>query len=116
MPSARATARIFASGPTSTGTIRPRFAASIAPSSESRSHGCTTAQVTGGSALAALEELREPVVAAQDQLRRRDVGVGDALGRRRDRRHAVDQHVAVLVRAAAVEIDAVSVRVLAPSP
>ena len=47
--SARATARILASGPTSTGTIRSRFAASMAPASESRSQGCTTAQVTGGS-------------------------------------------------------------------
>ena len=32
--SASATARIFASGPTSTGTISPHFAASSAPSSE----------------------------------------------------------------------------------
>ncbi len=47
-PSARATARIFASGPTSTGTMRPRLAASIGPASESRSQGCTTAHVTGG--------------------------------------------------------------------
>ena len=49
IPSASATARIFASGPTRTGTISPRRAASSGPSSESRSHGWTTAQVTGAS-------------------------------------------------------------------
>src|SRR6185312_5789851 len=48
-PHAAAAARIFASGPTSVGTIMPRAAACSAPSSESRSQGCTTAQVTGGS-------------------------------------------------------------------
>ena len=49
IPSARATARIFASGPISTGTIRFARAASIAPPSEALSQGCTIAQVTGGS-------------------------------------------------------------------
>ena len=44
-----ATVRMRAGGPTSTGTISPRRAASSAPSSESRSQGCATAQATGSS-------------------------------------------------------------------
>ncbi len=59
LPAAAATARIFASGPTSTGMIRPRRAASSAPSSESRSHGCTTAHRTGRQSLAAMQHPRE---------------------------------------------------------
>jgi len=58
-----ATARIFASGPTSTGTIRPMRAASIGPSSDAPCRtGCTIAQVTGASDLAACKERREAVV------------------------------------------------------
>ena len=48
MPEAAATARIFASGPTSTGTMRPFAAASSAPRSESVSQGCTIAVITAG--------------------------------------------------------------------
>ena len=60
MFSARATARMRASGPTSTGTMRPRFAASIGPSSESRSHGCTIAHVMGGSPSHCLNSFANP--------------------------------------------------------
>ncbi len=48
MPSACATARIFASGPTRIGSMRSSVAASTAPCSESRSQGCTTAQTIAG--------------------------------------------------------------------
>ena len=48
-PLAAATAWMRAAGPTRTGTIRRRRADSIAPSSDNRSQGCTTAQLTGSS-------------------------------------------------------------------
>ncbi len=60
MPSARATARIFASGPMRIGTMRPRRAASSGPSSESRSQGWTIAQVIGASASQRLNRFAKP--------------------------------------------------------
>ena len=47
-PACSATARIFASGPISHGTIRPRRAAASAPASEVASQGWTTPHCTGG--------------------------------------------------------------------
>jgi hypothetical protein len=48
-PASSAVARIFASGPTRTGRIRPSSAASIGPISETGSQGWTTAVTTGSS-------------------------------------------------------------------
>ncbi len=48
-PQAAATDLMRAGGPTSTGTMSLRRADSTAPSSESRSHGWTTAQLTASS-------------------------------------------------------------------
>ena len=49
--------RIFASGPTSTGSINSSRAASIAPMSEASSTGCTTAVFSGFRSRVALDEL-----------------------------------------------------------
>ena len=67
-PSAWATARILSSGPTSTGVISPRRAASIGPSSESRSQGWTTAQGHRRQAFAGLEQAGESIPAAQTSI------------------------------------------------
>ncbi len=51
-PCSRATAAIFAAGPTRIGTMMPASAASTAPRSEVSSHGCTTIVGAGGTSFA----------------------------------------------------------------
>ena len=52
MPCSRATAAIFAAGPTRIGSMMPASAASTAPRSEVSSQGCTTMVAAGGTSLA----------------------------------------------------------------
>ena len=107
MFSARATARMRASGPD-----QHRNDQSALRRLDRTQQRVAVARMDDGAGdrrqrLALLEKLRESVVAAQDELWRRDVRIRDALGRRLHHRHAVDKRRAVLIRAGAGEIDRV---------
>src|SRR6266540_1129387 len=102
--SVAATARILGSGPTSTGTMSPARAASIAPRSEFRSTGWTTAVLSGS----------RPRLAAIVRVDRRQDGAqplhllrgGDDLG------NAVDHDLARVVHATTLEGHAMRRRIL----
>jgi hypothetical protein len=59
----------------------------------------------GRKSFATPPQVREAVVAPQDDLRRRDVRIGDRFGRRGHNRRALDQRHVVLVDATAVKLD-----------
>ena len=65
----------------------------------------------GGHPPAAQQELRERIVASQQDLRRREVGVGDPHGRSDDG-HGAGDEILVALAHATVEVDLVAVRAL----